>query len=42
MADRGAQSRLMAWVKERVEGYEGVKIDNFHMSFKNGLGTSIC
>jgi len=34
-----AQSKLLSWLKMRLAGYAGIKVDNFHMSWKDGLGT---
>jgi hypothetical protein len=34
-----AQQRLLAWCKAQTDGYEGVNIANFHMSWQDGLGT---
>ena len=33
-----AKEGLLLWCKKKTKGYKNVKIDNFHMSFQNGLG----
>lgn len=32
-----AKDALLLWAKRKTQGYAGVKVDNFHMSFKDGL-----
>jgi cortexillin 1/2 len=35
--DKSSEEGLLAWVKEKTEGYEGVNIESFRHSFKSGL-----
>lgn len=33
-----AQQKLLNWCKAQTNGYAGVNIENFHLSWRDGLG----